>query len=343
MGCDKALAFIRQQVEAGIIPSAAIAIGRGEEVYAMEALGNACVYPAPEAADIDTLYDMASLTKVMATAMVALKLSEQGRISLSDTLGGYLPAPHDKQDITLTNLLTHTSGLPAHIMLEEQAQKPEDALPLLFGLALERPSGTEVIYSCLGYIILGIILEQAGGAPLDVLAGELVFGPLGMRDTYFNPRTGNVAATELDAKSGNYLTGIVHDENARFLGGVAGNAGLFSTVGDCCKFAAMLSRSGRGFLPRPVFNRMVMNHTRSMAESRGLGFSLFDGRPLSCGEFFTPGSYGHTGFTGTSVWVDADTGLYVVLLTNAVHFGRDRTAFFRSRRIFHNLAKIEFD
>jgi CubicO group peptidase (beta-lactamase class C family) len=343
MSHDHALSFIRMQVEEGVIPSAGVAIGRLDDVYSLEVFGNACVYPVPEPASADTLYDMASLTKTMATAMVALKLAEQGRISLIDTLGDYLSVPSDKQEITLMNLMTHTSGLPAHILIEEQAKNPEEALALLLNLPLERPPGTEVIYSCLGYIILGKILELAGGAPLDSLSKDMVFEPLNMKSTCFNPRCSHVAATEPDIKTGNYLKGTVHDENARFLGGVAGNAGLFSTVGDSAKFAAMLSRGGQGFLPRPVYNRMVMNHTEGKAESRGLGLSLADGRPLSCGEFFSPGSCGHTGYTGTSIWVNADTRLYEVLLTNAVHFGRERSAFFRARRIFHNLASIEYD
>lgn len=342
MALGDALQFIHMQVQEGIIPSAAVALGRGDRCYALEVFGNARVHPSRQPATFDTLYDLASLTKTMATAMVALKLVEQGRLSLYDTLGDWLDAPADKRSITLKELMTHTGGFPVHILLEKQVSGPAQAAACLLGLPLERPAGQQVVYSCLGYILLGWALERAGGAPLDQLADRLVFRPLGMARTGFRPQGGDVAATECDAVTGQPLQGLAHDENARFLGGVAGNAGLFSTVGDCARFAAMLSQGGSGFLPAALFACMVANHTPGMAESRGLGFRLADGRPLSCGELVPMGSFGHTGFTGTSLWVDAQTGFYAVLLTNAVHFGRERDAFFRVRRVFHNLAWLQY-
>lgn len=336
-----ALDYIRRQVEDGVIPSAAVAIGCKGCLYAMEAVGSACAAPTPERTTEATLYDLASLTKPMATAMVALKLAEMGALSLEDSLGDLLAVPEDKKWVTVSQLLTHAGGFSAHVMLQDHAATPVEGLDLLLRLPLTRPAGEGVLYSCLGYIVLGKALEQAGGMPLDELACKLVFQPLGMGSACFNPTAG-CAATEFDAASGKYLRGVVHDENARFLGGVAGNAGLFAAIGDVARFASMLSLGGEGFLPGPVFRHMAANHTSGMAESRGLGFSLYDGRPLSCGDFFSTGSLGHTGYTGTSLWVDAATGLYVVLLTNAVHFGRDREQFFRARRIFHDLAQNEF-
>ena len=343
---ESALSILHRAVEQGVIPSAAVAIGRREGTYTTAVFGNREVYPTPVPADVNSLYDMASLTKTMATAMVALRMAQAGEISLYDTIGDYLNAPADKHGITLLQLLTHNSGMPAHVMLRDRCTASAEALELLLALPLEKPTGADVIYSCLGYIVLGKILEQVGGAPLDVLARRMVFEPLGMRATGFCPGDGNVAATEFDATCGCYIKGEVHDENARFLGGVSGNAGLFSTVGDCASFATMLacggSLHGQAFLSPAVFTRAISNHTPGIEESRGIGFSLADGRPLSCGEFFSRGSFGHTGFTGTSIWVDRQSGLWVVLLSNAVHFGRDKDAFLRVRRMFHNAVAAQF-
>lgn len=335
--------YAASMVRDGVVPSAAVAIGRAGAppelaVYGMaEAKGRAA---GPE-----TLYDLASMTKPVATAMTALKLAWEGRLSLFDGIGAYIDAPEDKRGITLMELLTHTSGLNAHVMLQERVREPAEAARYILEMPLSRPVGTEVVYSCLGYIVLGEVLKRAGGAPLDRLAAKYVFEPLGMGSTFFNPKGEDIASTERDA-AGVALTGTVHDENARFLLGVAGNAGLFSTVGDVAKFAAMLAaggmHEGREYLPPALYELAVRNHTPGMAESRGLGFSIADGRPLSCGELFPIGAFGHTGYTGTSFWVDAERGLYAVLLTNAVHFGRNREAFFRARRIFHNTVMTEF-
>jgi CubicO group peptidase (beta-lactamase class C family) len=277
--------------------------------------------------------------------MTALKLAWEGKLSLFDGIGATIDAPEDKRGITLIELLTHTGGLNAHVMLRERIREPAEAVGHILSLPLVRAPGTDVVYSCLGYIVLGEILERAGGATLDRLAAKYVFEPLGMSRTGFNPKGEDIASTERD-DAGVALTGTVHDENARFLGGLAGNAGLFSTAGDVAKFAAMLAsggmHEGREYLPPALYALAVRNHTPGMAESRGLGFSIADGRPLSCGEFFPLGTFGHTGYTGTSFWVDAESGLYAVLLTNAVHFGRNREAFFRARRIFHNIVITEF-
>ncbi len=346
MDFSQPLALIRRAAEEGIIPGAAVAIGRGAATLHTEAIGSSAVHPKRGPVTIHTRYDMASLTKTMATAMVALRFAEQGRISLADTLGEHLPAPEDKAGITLKELLTHTSGLPAHTPLWTACTMPEEAIGHILGLGLHRAPGADVEYSCLGYILLGRVLEKVGGAPLDQPARQEVFGPLGMASTGYCPADDDVAATEEDG-AGGWWRAVVHDENARFLGGVSGNAGLFSTVGDCARFAAMLACGGRGpggvFLGRSAFGAAVANHTPGMAESRGLGFSLYDGRTLSCGDLFSPGSFGHTGFTGTSLWVDKATGRWVVLLTNAVHFGRGRQEFFCLRRRFHNAVMAAFD
>lgn len=213
-----------------------------------------------------------------------------------------------------------------------------------------------VSLDALATIVTGLLREGIASdafpcaALLDRLTRNLVFTPLGMHATGYVPvrparepnSAGSIfAATEQDEETGCRLHGIVHDENARFLGGVSGNAGVFSTLDDCVCFAGMLAGKGTlegtPFLSEHLFALAIRNQTAGMAESRGLGASLFDGRLLSCGDLFPIGSIGHTGFTGTSLWVDMHSGLHVVLLTNAIYNGRERTSFFRLRRRIHNV------
>ena len=353
---ERAFALLRDGIEEGLMPGAAACIGCRGRMLASETLGLAALNPEPVPATSETRFDMASLTKVMATTMVALRFIDDGRLTLHDPISRWFDAPADKRSVTLLQLMTHTAGFPPHIPLWTRLTDPAGTLPLLLDTPPAYPAGTRVEYSCMGYILLGFLLERIGGAPLDQLARTWVFEPLGMHDTGF-VRSGTArtaatvaglqgelpayASTEWDDTTGTWLNGVVHDENARFLGGVSGNAGLFSTLADCGRFAAMLACrgvcEGTRFLSEPLFRLAVTNHTRGLEESRGLGLGLFDGRILSCGEFFAPGSYGHSGYTGTTIWVDAETGLHVTLLTNSVHFGRERDAFFRLRRRFHNL------
>ena len=383
MGRETVLQLLRVAVSEGLTPSAALSVSLHGEILMREFIGRSAVHPVPAPLEPGTLFDMASLTKTMATAMITLRFIEEGLLTLPDPLALYLPVPADKQGITLFHLLTHSSGLPPHIPLWTESDDPAGAIGQILASPLGCVPGMQVAYSCMGYILLGRILELVGGDSLDRLTGKWVFGPLGMKDTGYLPvaplsafrRAANEqdrsarnatteqplppllsaaeqdppprhAATEQDPATGNWLCGVVHDENARFLGGVSGNAGLFSTLDDCTRFAGMLSNGGRidgqPFLSPAMFRTAIRNATPGLEESRGLGFSLYDGRPLSCGDLFSVGSFGHTGFTGTSLWMDAQTGLSVVLLTNSVHYGRERDAFFRFRRLLHNAIAAAF-
>lgn len=343
---ETALALVRQGIKTRAFPSASVAIGKGNEIYSLAVYGDASTYPHRVPADVNTLYDMASLTKLMATTFVALKLVEQRQICLSDTLSDYYDTPPDKSNITILQLMTHTSGIPAHFMLDGMIDCPEQAAQKILDSKLVAVPGTEVVYSCMGYILLGQLLERVAGESLDVLAENTVFKPLRMYRTGFLPHDANIAATEWNEAMGCYLHGIVHDENARALCGVSGNAGVFSTIGDTARFAAMLSMRGRTgrtdhagkewFISPEIFEKAVTNHTTGLSESRGLGFKLSDDRIGEFDDQFSSGSYGHTGYTGTSIRVDAKTGIYAVLLTNRVHFGRDNTQIISIRRDFHN-------
>lgn len=352
--CEK---ILRDSIADGVIPSASFAVGCGREVLRTGVLGDRARFPAPEAADRETLYDLASLSKLVSTTMVALRLVEQGRLLLSDPLSRWFTqeelagTPEGRGDVTVFRLMTHTSGITPHIGLENKLDAPEQsavAHVILSSAPFCRP-GEQVYYSCMGYILLQTILERLTGRTLDRLAQEYVFNPLGMTHTCYNPDSDNVASTEFSALRGKYIKGKVHDENAYFLGGVSGNAGVFAPLDDMIRFAVMCSTHGElpgaafgtseGRLLSPcTFAAAIRDYTPGLSESRGLGFQLKPPLPAlsSSGDLMADGSFGHTGFTGTSLWVDAESGLWGVLLTNAVHFGRDKTAFFRVRRAFYN-------
>lgn len=321
----------------GAFPSGALSVGMNGEILVTRTWG-----PATSR----TLYDIASLSKIVSTTMVAFRFLEEGRLRLYDTLERFFPAPADKKDITILHLMTHTSGIPAHYYLSEEAQSPADAARAILAHPLEQAPGTSPIYSCMGYILLGKILEQLGGAPLDELAREHVFGPLGMAHTTYRPE-GDVAPTERDPATGELLCGVVHDENARFLNGISGNAGVFSDLEDMTRFVQMLVRGGRlpdgsYYLAPATLRAALVNRTPGPEhEFRGLGFNLA-GSPFNfLADLMSPAAYGHTGFTGTSIAVDPETGLHVVLLTNRVCPTRENNKLIRLRNLVHNAAAAE--
>lgn len=344
----RTLGLVEQAVAEGAAPCAAIAIGVRDRVLARAVYGRAQLVGGSVPAGEDTRYDLASLTKLLAPTMIALKMLAEGRLTLQDTLGDWFggeAVPQGRREVTVGQLMTHTGGFLPAISLEDACPAgPEGALAAILASPPVCPPGIQVCYSCLGYIVLGKLLERAGGATLDELARRYVFGPLDMVRTGYCPTEGNFAATE-QLGSGHCLCGVVHDENARFLGGVSGNAGVFSDLGDMICFASMLACGGthRGecYLSPAVFRAAGRNYTPGMGEHRGLGFHL-PGPGSFHGDLFPPGSIGHTGFTGTSLIVDPQSGLYVVLLSNRVHPTRENVRFLRVRRTVHNAAMAEF-
>lgn len=350
----RSVRWIRRAVDEKQIPSAALAIGDRNRLYVKEAFGTTS--RTEEAAPVDehTLYDMASVTKILSTTMITLRLIAAGELDPADPLSLYFGemVPEDKEDISIFRLLTHTSGLAAHIMLEDYMKPDGDAADFLLHRPLAYQPGTKVVYSCMGFILLGKLLERISGKPLDVLAREEVFEPLGMTRTGYHPLDrpvdpSNTAFTERDHKTGEWLCGKVHDENARFLGGVSGNAGVFSDLDDCIRFARMLAGhgtlDGETYLPRRIFDAAIQNYTPGMDENRGLGFHLANGCYSCSGLFFDQNGFGHNGFTGPHIFVAPDSGLYVVLLNNRVHPTRANCAHLRLRRVLHTLASVEYD
>lgn len=343
---EDAVLYIEKAIEEGYFPSAVLAIGKASELFVCEARGIIDI-ETREANNISTLYDMASLTKVFATTTLALKFIELGKISLSDNLGYYFTCDEEKQNINIFDLMTHTSGI-SNFSIKNEVSDSELALNsiLNFPLAFERT--TDVLYSDMGFILLGKVLEKVGEDNLDSLTKRYIFDPLDMNNTGFNPnRTTNVASTEYNSDMKAHIKGFVHDGNARFLGGISGHAGLFSDINDCIKFVSMFSRfgetgSGR-FLSRATIEKAITNYTMGMSENRGLGFKIYGGKNNFMGDLFSSSSFGHTGFTGTSFVVDPITGLYAILLTNRVHPTRDNLEIIRFRKIFHNIIASNYN
>lgn len=330
-------------------PCTAVAVGQGHTVFARAFYGQRQVQSTVLDLTQGTLFDLASLSKLVSTAMVALKMIESGRLHLKDRIGSYLPFVGHYADCEIYHLLTHTSGLPAGIPLYNEEYKNRDVLQTILSSEKCYETGTQVCYSCMGFLVLQRILEAVGGAPLDVLAQKYVFTPLGMKTACYNPDLKlPIAATELYKHNGEWATGHVHDENAYFLGGVAGNAGVFACMDDMIAFAGMCStrgtaKNGERYLSEQTFDLALTNFTPDKKESRGLGFQLKGVQDFPGGAMMSPGSYGHTGFTGTSLYVDHETGLWGILLTNAVHYGREnRGEYFKIRRKFYDSLLTEY-
>jgi CubicO group peptidase (beta-lactamase class C family) len=327
--------MLEEAIAEGVFPSASVGIGlKGQTLYTCAAGKISLPNGAP--VNLDTRYDLASMTKIIAPTMLALMALETGLLTLDDTLSRFFDAPHDKADITVFHLMTHTGGITPSFLLENACQDPAGVLQAILHHPLEGPPGQMPRYSCMGYILLGFILEKVYGKPLDKLAKELVFAPLGMSHTGYCPAGGNIAATEINAATGLPWQGTVHDENARFMKGVSANAGLFSDAGDVMRFAAMLSSGGTPLINPATLRLAIKDRTPGHDIHRGLGFHISGGPGSFMGDLFPAASFGHTGFTGTSLAVDPETGLYAVLLTNAVHPKRGNPAAQRFRRLFHN-------
>ena len=319
----------------GAFPSAAAAVGMGGAVYAAACTGHTRI-GGDMPVSANTLYDMASLTKILAPTMIALRAIEEGLLTLDDTVGRFFDAPEDKCEITVRQIMTHTGGFEPAFDLSAEAAGPDDAVRAILAHPLAGVPGDMPRYSCMGYILFAKMLEKLLDAPIDRLARDMVFSPLGMDATGYLPVSGNIAATEINRRTGELICGVVHDENARFMGGVSGNAGVFSDLEDMIRFACMLAQKGDGFISPAVLETAIRNRTPGFDVHRGLGFHLGGTYQNYLGDIFPPESFGHTGFTGTSLAVDPIRGIWAVLLTNRVHPTRESTGLFRFRRRFHN-------
>ena len=331
---DELVATVDSAVKAGAAPGAVVAVSvKGARFY--HAAGRLGIdQPRPVAPN--TVYDLASLTKVIALTTLTMMAVDEDRISLDDPVTKYLPGfvGAHKEGVTIRHLLTHSSGLPAHRPLWQEAPNPDSAVALVLATALDTLPGTRMVYSDLGAITLTRIIEGVFGAPVDRLFERRIARPLGLRDTRFRPPSswlGRIAPTERDPWRGRVVQGEVHDENAAFLGGVSGHAGLFGTAEDLVTFGEWLLAEREGAAgahehrPR-IGTAIVREFTRRqevvLGSSRALGWDT-PSTGSSAGNRLSPMSFGHTGFTGTSIWIDPSRELVVVLLSNRVNPTRD--------------------
>ena len=321
--------IVMRGIKAGGYPGASVVIGRNGYAVFQKGFGKlGWTTSSPRVTADRSIYDLASLTKVVGTTTGAMLLYDQGRLDLEAPVSTYLPAFSGgwKDSVTVRQLLTHRSGLPAGRDLWRVARTADEARAAVLSTPLECRPGQCYIYSDLGADVLGFVIEAIAGESLDVFLHDKVFEPLGMNDTFFRPAdsvTYRIAPTEIAPPRGYPLQGEVHDENAYALGGVAGHAGLFSTAADLSIFAQMMLNGGSYNGVRILSDTVVSLFTRRAAGTRALGWDTADGDGGS-GKFLDSRAYGHTGYTGTSIWIDPDRQMFVLLLTNRVHAARAR-------------------
>ena len=320
---------IGRGIRAGGFPGASVIVGRrGAAVFSK---GYGRLAWGKDAARVDpdaSIYDLASLTKVVGTTTAIMILYDEGRIALDARVVEYLPAFTGgwKDSITIRQLLTHRSGLPASRDLWKLATNPQEARLGVIDAVLQCRPGVCFDYSDLGMVLLGIVVENVSGAGLDRFLADRVFGPLGMTSTFFRPvdsLRARIAPTDVTPPRGYPLRGEVADENAYALGGVAGHAGIFSTASDIAVFAQMMLNGGEYNGVRIIADSTIALFTRRAAGTRALGWDTADGDGGS-GSYLSGNSFGHTGYTGSSLWIYPDRELFVVLLTNRVHAARAR-------------------
>ena len=316
-------AIVQKAVDDGNIPGAVVLIGHNGKVVYRKAFGSRSLEPTHEPMTVDTIFDLASLTKCVATATSVMKLIEDGRVRLNDPVSAYLPdfAQNGKADITVRELLTHYSGLPPDLDLKTPWQGRETAYQMVMQSKPQYPPGSRFLYSDINFETLGFIVEKATGTPLNDFANTNIYTPLGMKDTRFLPPaewSTRIAPTQYD-ENGKMLRGIVHDPTARRMGGVAGHAGLFSTADDLSKFAEDILSNHKVLTATATQKMSTPQQPANAASLRGLGWDIDSPFSTNRGELLPVGSFGHTGFTGTSLWIDPITDTYIILLTNAVH------------------------
>ena len=334
--------LLQQHIEAGEFPSAVYLVAQRDEIVYTDALGHSVVEPYRVANKLDTIYDLASLTKPLITTLLCARRIELGELTLDSSISHYLAEfdRTDKQMITIRELLTHTSGLPAwrplYLLTDDQ---PDRAAGAIANLDLEYKPGTRVVYSDLGFIALGILLERLTGHHLAELAQHEIFEPLQLQQTFFNPElalqtgiaaceTGNAYELNMckELGAGEYansrqrlIWGEVHDGNAYFLGGAAGHAGLFSTARETFLIAQQFLRESTRLLAPQTCELFRENMTSGLEEARSIGWQLAATKDSTGGSDLAPDSFGHNGFTGTCVWIDPRPQRCFILLTNRTH------------------------
>lgn len=315
-------AIVQDEIAAGRVPGAVVVLGIGGKVVLRQAYGRRSVMPAVRPATVDTIYDAASLTKVMATSVAIMQLVERGQVDLDRPAAAYWPAfaANGKADITVRQLMTHYAALPAGIPTRAWSGT-EGALEAIVALKPLAPAGTRFVYSDVDFIVLGEIVRRVSGQPLDSYAARNIFQPLGMRDTGFHPspaRKDRIAPA--DVVAGELRWGEVQDPIAHRMGGVAGHAGAFTTADDLTGFAQMMLAGGKGVLkPDSVATMTRPQSPPGGPALRGLGWDIDSPYAVWLAPSFSTQSYGHTGYTGTAIWIDPATRSFLIVLSNRLH------------------------
>ena len=331
--------LIQRGISEKVFPGAVAYIAEHDAIPYCKAFGNRMCTPEIKPMHHDTIFDLASLTKPIVIGVLIMRLAEMGTVELNARIQNYLPEFIHPQ-VTVSQLLTHTSGLPAWRATYLESKNKDGVANYLCQIPLDYPTGTQVVYSCLGYILLGKLIERLTSEPLDTLAQKWIFQPLEMNWTRYNPPSAWIdkcAATEdsnnfekrmVDCQPHDWREGVivgeVHDENAHFLGGVSGNAGLFSTATDIAKFCQMLIDGEDSVLTTESISQMATVQTTRLNESRGIGWIILE-----------DGSLYHTGFTGTSIRVNLERKMFAILLTNRVHPDASHPGIVDFRAKFH--------
>jgi CubicO group peptidase (beta-lactamase class C family) len=350
MNFDAARLIVSDAIATQTFPAAVVEVGNEQGAVWREALGHLTYDPEAAACTETTIFDLASLTKVIATTTVVMRLVDEGVLRLDDRVGEWLAdwKGKDRDHVTLRDLLAHCSGLSAHLPLYESYSGRQEFQRVICGLMLEYTPRTQSIYSDMGFMLLGWIAEDAGGAPLagqHVPVAQLI-APHFLEFSPARSRRPDIAPTEIDTWRGRLLIGEVHDPNCWALNGAAGHAGLFGTAAAVGGFARLVLRGlthGGNTLAKPETIQMFARRTTDIPNStRALGWDTM--KPTSsCGSRMSPTAFGHTGYTGTSLWIDWERGLYAVLLTNRVHPTATNNAILQVRPAFHDAVVAAWD
>ena len=341
---EKVLSFLQHEIDQKVTPGAVIRVRHKGELILDEAVGTNSLEDDRVPITSSHLFDMASLTKVMVTLPAILQLCKAGEIHLHDKVMTFLPSfqNNGKEGLTIKQLLTHSSGLAAHRPYFERRLSAAQVLKEISEEKLHYPPDTDVVYSDLGFILLMDIIEKVTGQTIDEYARLHLFEPMAMKDTGYKPNyeRQRFAPTEYYDHLKSHKYGVVHDDNTEFMGGISGHAGLFSTMEDLSVFTKMLENEGvhegKQVLDPHWLALSRRNFTPFANESRGIGWQLKGSGASPVGDLMSSNTYGHTGFTGTSFYIDPEKELTVMLLTNRVYFGR-HLAMIRLRPRLHNL------
>ncbi len=315
--------LMARSIEAGLFPGASWLVEAGGLEASRGALGHAQIMPASRPMTADTIFDLASLTKPVCTGTLAMLFWQEGLLDPEDRMGDHLPQFSGgwRDDVTIAQVLSHSSGLPSGIPLSKLCREPGEVLERICEVEKAYEPGTRTLYSDTGFILMGKLLERVSGETLACLASRKVFSPLEMVNTAFNPASQlreRIAATQNHPERG-VLVGEVHDGNAAFMGGVSGHAGLFSTVGDLAAFSRAMAGRGASLLDKGT----IESATRIWSDDgeNAYGLSWFKRKsPINmAGSLLSERAFGHTGYTGTSIWIDPARELVAILLTNRVH------------------------